>query len=113
MSTPTCAWCSKPIRKHATTVYIEREPAPYHRNSTWARYHYCGDGPRPHNMAECKLLTNQTVLSIMRTIDGHVASFNEWDGKTYAPLCGFFCTNTCAQELGRAAATAGFRGKRS
>jgi hypothetical protein len=102
-----CAHCNKPIRKYTTTVYIRDEPTQYDVTATWCRYHYLRGGARPQSIADCRKLTNQTVVSTSRNYSNEIASFNEWDGEHYFPSYGFFCSNNCASEHGRLAVSRG------
>lgn len=104
------------MRKHTVTVWIEKEPTSYHSpNATagFSRYHYFGDDPPPATMADCQRLTNAKVVAIRRSRygdgpdgDERIRLWKEWDGQSYLPCYGFFCTNNCAGMYARRDAAA-------
>ena len=111
-----CLTCKKSVTKDTKRVRFLREPTPYTVNERWVRYVYLGDAPWPQTIADCRKYTNQQVVAVSRlnkhdyvtdrTEDKGIDYFQEWDGESYLPRFGFFCSNTCASEFGRAAAEA-------
>jgi hypothetical protein len=111
-----CRWCGKRIAKHATHVNVREEPSHYDRKSSWNDYIYLGKGNRLRSKTECQKHTNQKILSVSYrdqwiddVNDRYVSYFNIWDGESYVNE--FFCSGTCAQQMGRAAAAKGFSTK--
>lgn len=97
---PLCRWCAKPISKTLRRVWLRKSTDIQFSQSTFSRC-VAIDGEWPKNKNECARLTNQTITSVSKSHDGEVQSFNEWDGETYENE--FFCTNTCAINMGFAA----------
>lgn len=101
---PLCHWCGKPLRK-------------------WTHDHDVPKELTIRTKAEAQKLTNQTVVSLKywetppeQDYDGlrftpeeklakgrHVYRYATWDGESYRAVCGFFCSNNCAMDLGNAA----------
>jgi hypothetical protein len=108
-----CRTCGKPIRKWTVTVYVRKEPSKYDHEAAWIRHAYVGDN-WPKSKADCQKLTNQQILSVSYTpitkdgdvIGQRLSHFGEWDGESYIDQ--YFCSNTCAQNMGRAAAIKGW-----
>jgi len=107
-----CVHCGKGIQKHTKRVQFELTPTKYHAGDRFTRYVYIGGGAWPLTIADCRKHTNQHVVSVARkkifshetdkTTDIGIAFFNEWDGETYLPRFGFFCSNNCAGEFAKA-----------
>lgn len=96
-----CIVCGRRIPKRTSTVWV--------RPST-TRF---SGGPSPvidadlRTRADCKAYTNQLVISHQRNLDGHVVSFETWDGSSYVNE--YFCRQKCERAQGRAAAQHGAR----
>lgn len=96
-----CRCCGKPIRKHTSTVYIEREAKAYHKGSDLSRYVYTEEPVV--TVSECVPLSNMKIVAVKRSLSrSEVKSFSEWDGASYADR--FFCTTRCARDFGYFAA---------
>ena len=103
---PMCRWCGTDLPKHSVTHWIVRDP-----NSYKTERHRYLQAPLM-NRAECQRHVNGHVISVKYHDDrSHgVWSFGVWDGETYEASHGFFCTNNCAMDMGRAAARKDFAG---
>lgn len=113
---PVCAHCGKPIKKRTRTVRLEQERSQYHRDDDFSRHIYPNElgVPWPTTIAECRKLTNHQVAAVSygkSWVEGPqryskvrtdlIDWFSEWDGESYAPRYGFFCSGTCAAYHGR------------
>ena len=100
---PMCRWCGRDLRKRTTTYWVIRDPDAY----KWPERHRHLQGPI-QTWAEAQRSVNDgTVISVVYSRPDHVGglrSFNVWDGESYEASNGFFCTNNCAMDMGRAAA---------
>jgi hypothetical protein len=110
-----CRWCARPIRKATVTVQIVPKLTENMKNTAYSRY-VAGDLPKTKQ--ECQIFTNQQIVATSRRkvfdetlgaakydhpqIDVGISQFSEWDGESYVDP--FFCSGTCAQKLGYAAA---------
>jgi hypothetical protein len=108
-----CLNCGKPIRKATKHVYVKREPSQYDRRDlSMISYVYVGD-TLPRAADDLVKLTNQKVVAVSYAEHGanagSIDSFHTWDGMSYQPIFGYFCTNRCASRFGKRCAEQGFR----
>lgn len=107
MKQPFCRCCGKPIRKRTRLVYIETKASDQRYDGSFIRYAVVAPDARPRTKADCQRLTNQQVVAVQRDdTKEFIRLFHEWDGESYQD--DLFCTGTCAQAFGRAAALKGF-----
>src|SRR5687767_804503 len=94
---PLCRYCGKPIAKSTVTVYVERTPLPYHRDSAWSRYVYAEQ--RPTSIEECRKLISaaEDIISV-RYWSSAIERFNVWDRESYVDK--HFCSTKCAALFG-------------
>lgn len=91
MSGPLCRCCGKSIPKRTDTHYFRHDADP------------------PMTRAEAQRRVNQQIISVNYSrYDGmrYVHRVGVWDGATFAPVYGYFCTLACAADFGRLAVTA-------
>lgn len=114
---PLCRYCGEAIRKHTTTVHIERERQEYHRADEFSRHVYPETPIK--SKAECAKLTNHAVMSVKwnraeRSTDtgyerqpelDYIGSFTEWDSESYVDA--FFCNGDHAKRFAYVLARAG------
>jgi hypothetical protein len=101
-----CLYCGKPIKKWTAVVFVKRAPTQYDRPTTSIRYAYVGDQPPRTADDLVPYADGQKIVAVKYGSNG-VHSFYTWDGKSYRPAFGHFCTNRCAGEFGRWAAEKG------
>lgn len=102
MTLPTrpCIVCGRPIAKRTTTVYIVPDTG-------WSP-NYQGHRADVKSRCECRRFTNAPyIVSHRKNGDGFIYSFETWDGETFTDK--YFCTKSCAQAQGYAAAKFGHR----
>lgn len=110
LTQPYCRYCSRPIKKRTRTVFLRvPDPNAKYANTDSEFWRTVEVEKLPQTREECQKLTNRKVVSIRRWQDG-IHSFTDWDGESYDDE--FFCTTTCAQGLGYAAAREGWATKR-
>ena len=109
MTKPRCRYCGKTIAKRVehvwlrTKAYVEKYPDVSTRDCIIV-------DELPSTIADCRKLTNQTVLSVSRDRHGrNIDSFNVWDGQSYVNE--FFCNSTHARAMGYLAAQRGLQTK--
>ena len=99
MTAPKCLSCNKPLKKRTTTIFFE-SPRPGRQIRRGA---IAAD---VRTKEEAQRHTNLEVVSVQRNVNDLVWSAGVWDGTSYGPYAcdGLFCTNSCAQAFGIAAA---------
>ncbi|TCM37759.1 hypothetical protein EDF59_110155 [Novosphingobium sp. ST904] len=98
-----CIVCGRPVPRRSTDVPVIAPSSDFN-------HHY---GSRVHadlkTLADCRRHTNMPyVISALKSPDGFIIRFTEWDGESYHNG-GWFCTNRCAMAQGFAAAQHGQR----
>jgi hypothetical protein len=105
---PLCHWCGKPLAKASERKYLVTNPEAmkYQPDSKLLVERL------PQTKAEAQKLFNRTVISVKRCHyyssvekieDIGIDEVNLWDGESYKACWDYFCTNTCAAKMGRAA----------
>jgi hypothetical protein len=95
---PRCHYCGKPLKRVTVNHYRDTAGG------------FTGEF-RSKAEIETAGITNHRVLSVAKDeATGIVWTFSTWDGESYRD--DMFCTNRCAELMGRAAARAGYRIKR-
>lgn len=111
MSAPVCRSCGKPLRKHVESVWF---------GGHWGRM---SNRPYCTTIEEAQRYVNGRIISTKRckrpvhndagTIVGEgpdtvIYAAGVWDGESYGVHGeGFFCSQNCGYQLGRAAARQG------
>lgn len=103
--TPRCRYCNGPIRKYTRTNWIERERRPHMKDTSFSHHIICDEPPA--DIAACRKLTNDMVVSVRRYQGGSIRSFGTWDGVSY--IDPYFCSNKHAQKFAYAFAKLGYR----
>lgn len=105
MTAPLCRYCGKAIRKRTRTNWIESERKPHMTNTSFSRHVICDEPPA--DIAACRKLTNELVVSVQRYQGGRIRSFGSWDGVSYVDQ--FFCNGRHARLFAYAFARAGYK----
>lgn len=105
MKPPRCVYCSAPIRKRTRTNWIETKRKPHMTDSTFMRHIVCDE--QPADIAACRKLTNELVVSVQRYQGGRIRSFGSWDGVSYVDQ--FFCNGSHARKFAYALARLGYK----
>lgn len=117
---PLCRWCGRPIRKRTIDYWFGRNPDHYPQEDDKRRTFR----EKPTALAEAqRLIGNMKITSVRwhrvrkedaEYLDGGIIAVdpNEfdyidrataWDGESYLPRYHYFCSASCAAELGQAA----------
>jgi hypothetical protein len=104
---PTCAYCAKPAPKLCTTVWVHADQRYVHKPTRWTRHIHAP--VLPVNIAACRRLSNQQVVSVRYDIGSRVSRFSEWDGESYWLRYDPCCTIECLQKYAAACHRGGFR----
>lgn len=95
-----CKNCGKPIKKLTRLIYLKNERTKYDVPGMLIGYSYIGDAQLPQNVGDCRRFTNEQVVQVTYSrSNAGIDSFYTWDGKTYLPCFGYFCTNRCAGQF--------------
>ena len=104
---PVCAYCGKPAPKLTTTVWVHADKKYVREATNWTRHVHTP--VLPVNIAMCRALSNQQVVSIKYGMGNRVSRFSEWDGTSYWLAFGPCCSSNCGREYARACYRAGYR----